>query len=212
MKNGLKWGLLALLLVGILAGAGVLYNKYSKDFGGNNLVQNTATEAPGQKETEEPSESEAPQETVSEPQESEAPAYQPAPDFTVLDAEGNPVKLSDFKGQPVVVNFWATWCYYCKEEMPDFDKAREAYPDVQFMMVNATDGVQETMETAKAYIAEKGFGFDVFYDTELNAVNSYYVTGFPATFFVDAEGNLIARGNGMLDYDTLVRGIGMITE
>ena len=211
MKNGLKWGLLALLLVGIIAGAAVLYNKYSEEFGGGNLVQ-TPTEVPEQKETQAPPESEPEEETLPQPQETETPAYQPAPDFTVLNENGNPVKLSDYKGQPVVVNFWATWCYYCKEEMPDFDKAREAYPNVQFMMVNATDGVQETMETAKAYIAEKGFGFDVFYDTELNAVSAYYVTGFPATFFVDAEGKLIARGNGMLDYDTLVRGIEMITE
>ena len=55
-----------------------------------------------------------------------------------------------------------------------------------------------------------GFEFEVLYDTNLEAVNSYYVTGFPQTFFIDAEGRLIAQGNGMLDYETLERGISMI--
>ena len=132
-----------------------------------------------------------------------------APDFTVLDSEGNEVQLSDYVGKPIVLNFWATWCYYCKEEMPDFDKAYEAYPEVQFLMVNATDGVQETMESAQEYIQQEGFQFDVFYDTQLEAVNAYYVT---ATYFIDAQGNLVTRSRGMLDYDTLVKGIGMITE
>ncbi len=127
----------------------------------------------------------------------------PAPDFTVLDYEGNEVSISDYKGKPVILNFWATWCHYCKVEMPDFDKAYEKYPEVQFMMVNATDGVQETMESAKKYVEDEGYNFDVFFDTELEAVNNYYVSGFPATFFIDADGNVVAQANGMIDYETL---------
>ena len=136
----------------------------------------------------------------------------PAPDFTLVDQYGEEHTLSEYRGKTVFLNFWATWCYYCKEEMPDFDKAYEAYPEVQFLMVNATDGVQETMESAQEYIQQEGFQFDVFYDTQLEAVNAYYVTGFPATYFIDAQGNLVTRSRGMLDYDTLVKGIGMITE
>ena len=62
----------------------------------------------------------------------------------------------------MVLNFWATWCYYCKEEMPDFDEASKLYPDVQFLMVNATDGVRETVDAAKKYVEENGFDFEVF--------------------------------------------------
>lgn len=186
MKRKIKWILSALVLVGIIAGAAVLYNHLSKENEAQSLAPTAPTDSTVQNED------------------------YTAPDFTVLDANGNKVKLSDFKGQPVVLNFWATWCYYCKEEMPDFEIAANNHPDIQFMMINATDGVQETMETAKAYIKEKGFEFDVFYDTELQAVNAYYVSSFPTTFFVDKNGELVTYANGMLDLETLEKGISYI--
>ena len=191
MKNKVKWVVLAVVLVVVIAGATILYQTLSKNYSGNNLMQNTQT-----------------QDQTSEEEE----IKYVAPDFTVLDANGNEVQLSDYRGQPVVLNFWATWCYYCKVEMPDFDKAYEKYPEVQFLMVNATDGIQETMADAKAYIEQEGFAFDVFFDTELEAVNAYYVTGFPSTFFIDEDGNLVTYSSGMLDFETLELGIQMITE
>lgn len=191
MKNKVKWVVLAVVLVVVIAGATILYQTLSKNYSGNNLMQNTQT-----------------QDQTSEEEE----IKYVAPDFTVLDANGNDVQLSDYRGQPVVLNFWATWCYYCKVEMPDFDKAYEKYPEVQFLMVNATDGIQETMTDAKAYIEQEGFAFDVFFDTELEAVNAYYVTGFPSTFFIDEDGNLVTYNSGMLDFETLELGIQMITE
>jgi len=72
--------------------------------------------------------------------------------------------------------------------------------------------VQETVEKAKAYIAEAGYTFDVFFDTESSAVMAYQVTGFPSTYFIDENGNLIAWGSGMLDMETLEKGIAMIRE
>lgn len=135
-----------------------------------------------------------------------------APDFTVLDEDGNEVKLSDFKGKPVVLNFWATWCGYCKMEMPDFDTAYAKYPDVQFLMVNVTDGVNETVEKAKAYVETEGFSFDIFFDVKLEAVGRYGVTGYPTTYFIDKDGNAVAMQSGMLKLDILEKGIAMITE
>jgi len=135
-----------------------------------------------------------------------------APDFTVYDENGNAVKLSDFKGTPVVINFWATWCYYCKEEMPDFDLAYKNYPEVKFLMINATDGVQETIEKAQKYINDQNFQFDVYFDTEMSAVSTYNITGFPTTIFIDKNGSIVTGASGMLDYDTLEKGIKLITE
>lgn len=183
MKKKVLWILLAAALVAVIAGAAALYNIFGKEYAGANL--GAAQEGGGSSQT-----------TV------------PAPDFTVVDGEGNEVSLSDYQGKPVVLNFWATWCGYCKEEMPDFQTAYEKYPEVQFLMVNATDEVAD----AKGYVAEQGFTFPVVYDTELDAVNTYGVSGFPCTYFIDAGGNLVARGSGMLTLESLEKGIAMITE
>lgn len=192
MKNGIKWILGAVVLTALIVGATFLYNNLSEDYAAENLITNENV-------------------TIEENRDESVNPYA-ARDFTVTDWEGNAVNLSNFLGKPIVLNFWATWCYYCKEEMPDFNKACKEYPDVQFLMINATDGVQETLEKAKKYIEDEGFEFGVYFDTELDAVNTYGVTGFPCTYFIDSEGSLVTRGNGMLDYDTLVKGIGMITE
>ena len=134
-----------------------------------------------------------------------------APDFTVLDYDGNRVKLSDFRGKPVVLNFWASWCIYCILEMPDFDEACKAYPDVVFLMVNATDGNQETVETAKDFMSGRDYGFDVYFDVDGEAVEAYRVTAFPMTVFIDSFGNMVASGKGKMEYDMIVDGIEMIS-
>ncbi|MBR4078192.1 MAG: TlpA family protein disulfide reductase [Oscillospiraceae bacterium] len=136
-----------------------------------------------------------------------------APDFTVTDGAGNEVKLSDFRGKGVVLNFWASWCGPCKMEMPDFEaKCKELEGDVVFMMVNATDGGRETVDTAKQFVADSGYSFPVYYDTEYSAIYAYGVNAFPTTFFIDAEGHLVAYGQGAMSGETLQTGIDMIFE
>lgn len=136
-----------------------------------------------------------------------------APDFTVLDKNGNEVKLSDMKGKPVVINFWATWCYFCKSEMPDFDEVYQQYgDDVVFMMINVTDGVQDTVDTAKAYMEENGYTFPAYFDTKLEATYAYGASSLPVTYFVDAEGEIVARAMGAITAEKLKQGINMMTE
>ena len=199
MKNIWKWIIIAALLIGLIAGASVLYSKLSKDYKGDSLSPTSSATDTASNSTSETS-SETDEEKFS------------APDFKVLNMDGNEVSLSDFKGKPIVLNFWATWCYYCKEEMPDFNKAYKEYPDVQFLMVNATDVVQETKEKATKYVKEQGFDFPILFDTNGEAVTNYQVTGFPATYFIDAEGTLVTYASGMIDYETLTKGIGMIEK
>ena len=137
----------------------------------------------------------------------------PAPDFTVYDKDGAAYKLSDFKGKPVVLNFWASWCGPCKNEMPDFDAAYAKYgQDIHFVMVNLTDGYQETVGSASAFIDESGYRFPVYYDTDVNAATVYGVNAVPVTYFIDAAGNLVAMGQGMLSADALQKGIDMLTK
>ena len=212
MKNTVKWIITALLLVGLIVGATLLYNKLGEGYKGDNIMtsETEATDTPNSETEAEETEVKVDEETENKPEEKVDATYSKAPDFTVLNQNGEEVKLSDYFGKPIVLNFWATWCYYCKLEMPDFNEAYKLYPDVQFLMVNATDGVEETLEGAKKYVATNGFEFDVFYDTKLDAVSTYYISSFPQTFFINANGELVARGAGMLDLETLEKGIGMI--
>ena len=90
----------------------------------------------------------------------------------------------------------------------DAEPEKVAAPD--FLMVNMTDGSRETVETATAFIEEAGYSFPVLYDTESDAAISYQAYSLPTTYFIDAEGYMIARATGALDADTLQQGIDMI--
>jgi len=192
MNKILKWALIALLLVGIIGGATILYNNLGDDYKKSSLKINSIKENGSD--------------------ESDDSAEINLEDFEMLDYEGNDVKLSDYSGKPIVLNFWATWCHYCKEEMPDFNKAFKKYSDVQFIMVNVTDGIRETVDSAKEYVEDNNYKFDVFFDVYGQAVATYNVTAYPTTFFIDAKGNVVASSAGMLDYDELVEGIELITK
>ena len=149
-------------------------------------------------------------ETTPEPEETTEPGYSeydPAPDFIVFDANGNPVRLSDMKGKPVVLNFWASWCPPCKAEMPDFDKvSRELDGEVVFMMVNVWD----TQSAAEAIIDSMGYTFPVYFDLLEDAVGKYGIESIPQTYFIDKWGGLVAYGVGALSEADLRYGISMI--
>jgi len=132
------------------------------------------------------------------------------PDFTVLDYNGNEVKLSDYFGKPIVLNFWATWCYYCTEEMPDFNKIAKKDDDIVFLMVNVTDGVRETVDKAKNYIEKNGYEFDVVFDTKYEASKYFGVASLPMTFFIDKDGKLVTYARGGINEEILLQCIKMI--
>lgn len=127
-----------------------------------------------------------------------------SPDFTVVDAEGNSVNLSDMIGTPIVLNFWASWCPPCKSEMPEFNKVCEELGDkVRFVMVDAVDGSRETKEKGAAYIAQEGFTFPVYYDIEQSAVTEYGIRAFPTSFFIDSDGYIVDGVEGAIEEASL---------
>ena len=186
--------ILCVIFAALLIGAGILYTNLSDEVQVGGLATQPPTES-------------VPDESVETTEE----ADYSAPDFTVLDWEGNQRTLSEFEGKPVVLNFWASWCGPCKSEMPDFDEAFQTYGDkIHFLMVNCTDGGRETVESAKAFIEEEGYTFPVYFDTTYEAASLYGASSIPLTYFIDANGDLVTYGRGALSADLLQKGIDMI--
>ena len=140
-------------------------------------------------------------------------APQPAPDFTVYDSEGNEITLSALMdGKPTVLNFWASWCGPCRSEMPHIQEAYERLgSEVSFVMINMTDGQRETQESAEEYMAESGWTFPIYFDSDYDAAMTYGAYSLPQTYFIDAEGRLIAAARGSMSAEVLQSGIDMIT-
>ena len=186
----------------MIGGASVLYNKYSNEIESSQLMTENSSQAEIQTEAEEGGE---------HTEEAEV-EYVMAPDFTVYDAEGNEVKLSDFIGKPTVVNFWASWCGPCQIEMPDFDEMyKEFGEEVNFLMVNMTDGSRETADAAAEFVEDAGYAFPIYYDTKMNAAMTYGVNSLPSTYFIDAEGHAVTRAQGIINAEVLQYAIEMIS-
>lgn len=191
MKNKITLIIIILAITALLVGSLALYNSLS-DGVDTSLLSSDATDDSNNSEISQIS-------SVS------------APDFTVYDADGKAVKLSDFYGKPTVVNFWASWCSPCKMEMPDFEeKYNEQGDKVNFLMVNMTDNSRETVKIASEFIASQGYTFPVYYDTEQSAAIAYSVYSLPTTYFIDASGNIVTYASGAINAETLQTGIDMI--
>jgi len=118
----------------------------------------------------------------------------PAPDFTLNAQSGKPVEFTQFKGQVVMLNFWASWCGPCRQEMPLLDSIYKKYGKLGFTMIGVN--VEPDSKAANDWLKQTPVTFPILYDTDSNESKLYGVSGMPSTVIVDRKGTvrMIHRG------------------
>lgn len=116
-----------------------------------------------------------------------------APDFKLQTMDGQTVKLSDFRGKGVVLNFWASWCNPCKSEMPYLNEAdRQHLKGVKIIAVN----IRETSKTVQNFFKEHDLNFTTILDKKGNVTKTYNVVKIPSTFLIDKNGVVVKKMEG----------------
>lgn len=128
----------------------------------------------------------------------------PPPDFVVPAAHGTPAPLSQLRGKPVVINFWATWCPPCTDELPYFQRLHDEYGDhVRIVTVDWNEGAQ----TAQAYLRDKHYTLPVVSDADGKIYAAYSLSKVPDTIVLDGDGNVTYVSVGGLSWDELAAAV-----
>ncbi|HEX3954005.1 MAG TPA: TlpA disulfide reductase family protein [Stellaceae bacterium] len=126
---------------------------------------------------------------------------QPAPDVAFTDIDGKPVTLADFKGRPVVLNLWATWCDPCVREMPALDRLQADFVDK--LRVVAVSEDRTGAKKVEPFVASAGFhALKVFLDPKGDVGRAFGVRGLPTSIVIDAAGRVIGKVEGPADWNS----------
>jgi peroxiredoxin len=120
-------------------------------------------------------------------------------DFTVPDLTGSPLRLADFKGKVVLLNFWATWCPPCKEEMPSMERLYRRYKEHGFTIVAIS--IDTNTAAVAPFVKRFKLTFPIGLDPKTTVANQYSVRALPATFLIDRRGTVAAVAIGPRDWD-----------
>jgi len=111
-----------------------------------------------------------------------------APLFTLETFRGGEIDIADLKGQPLILNFWASWCPPCRAEMPDFQQAWEEYRDSGLVIIGVNATYQDSLNEMQSFIASNQLTFPILLDTRGSVSSLYQVRSLPTTFFINSEG------------------------
>lgn len=123
----------------------------------------------------------------------------PAPAYAAVDMVGDSVRLSDFRGEVVVLNLWATWCHPCREEMPALQALHEAYGNQGLQVVGVSIDGRSSADLIPGFLDEVGVTFRILRDPEERVVRSFTTMGVPETFLIGRDGTLLHRWVGAFD-------------
>ncbi len=224
LKYAIKAGGVILIIMGIMTFTGwmngvssylnsITSNKQNteKELSKENTdTSKESTEEETQVESETTSEEETKNETL------------PAIDFTLTDQYGNEHTLSDYKGKVVFLNFWATWCPPCKEEMPHIEELYQEYnlneEDVVFLGVTnpKSDSFPNNQDVTKEeitnFLQENEYTFPTVFDESGELFQAYYISAFPTTFMIDKNGDVAGYVPGMMTKDIMISVINQVLE
>lgn len=121
-----------------------------------------------------------------------------APNFTLSSTDGQQISLQQYRGKVVFLNFWATWCIPCREEMPALERLHQKYQS-QDLAVLSID-LKESADQVKAFFQKYGLSFPALLDQDGSVFRDYLVAGMPTTYLIGRDGTLLARGVGGRDW------------
>ena len=125
--------------------------------------------------------------------------------FTLKDSHGNDVTLSEYKGKTVVLNFFATWCTYCKMELPSLEEINNTRDDIVIFLVATPDiGNEGSKEYIESFMEENGYSMTVLYDETGEVVSKYNVSGLPTSFFFKPDGSVLGYVPGYVEESSLI--------
>jgi len=133
-----------------------------------------------------------------------------APDFTLVDLDGQTIHLSDFRGRPVVVNFWASWCGPCIEEFPLLRAAAERHASAGLVVIGVV--YQDRSEAARAFMARNDGSWPAAMDPDERVATAFNIIGPPETFFIGPDGIIAARQLGQFSAASLERQLAVIID
>lgn len=116
-----------------------------------------------------------------------------APEFNTLNLNGNKTNLSDYAGNVVLLNFWATWCSPCRREMPDMEKLWQRYQDSGFVVVGMSNDEGDKRKRIATFIKKVKLSFPILLDPDSKISDLYDVSGIPVSFLINREGKIVAK-------------------